>query len=104
MYRSVGKFWRSLTITRRDGDSAFTVREAALRTLYRFTEVESAATHSPGRAPTSAPMRSPTRCGSVIQPASFQLRIRPSPHSCRTAAATRAGVARGNAPRELPST
>lgn len=100
----MGKFWRSLTITRREGVSARTMRDAALSTLNRLTEVESAATHSPGRAPTSAPMRSPTRCGSAIQPASFQLRIRPSPHSRCTAAATRAGVARGNAPSELPST
>ena len=79
------------------------MRAAALSTLKRLTEVESATTSSPGAAPTSRPILSPTRRGSSIQPALFQLRIRPWPHSRVTTSCTRAAVARGSTPSELPS-
>ena len=47
-----------------------------------MTDVESATITSPGPAPTSVAILSPMRCDSVIQPAVFQLRISPAPHSC----------------------
>ena len=72
---------RSESTTRRAGASAAAICVAADSTLYRFTEVESATTSSPAPAPTSRAILSAIRCDSVIQPASFQLRIRPSPHS-----------------------
>ncbi len=76
---------------------------AALNTLKRFTDVESPTITSPGPAPMSRAILSPMRCDSVIHPAVFQLRIRPSPHSVSATAAIRAGVATGSTPRELPS-
>ena len=94
---------RSESTTRRDGDSAAAICVAADSTLYRFTDVESATTTSPAAAPTSCAILSAIRCDSVIQPASFQLRIRPSPHSVSTTCRTRAAAARGNGPSELPS-
>ncbi len=57
----------------------------------------------PGSAPISRPILAATRAGRSIQPAAFQLRISPSPHSSATTAATRAGTAFGSAPSELPS-
>ena len=76
---------------------------AALSTLKTLTLVESATTSSPAPAPTSCAILSPTRCGSVIQPALFQLPMRPWPHSCVTTCCSRAAVARGSTPSELPS-
>ena len=49
---------------------------AAFSTLNRLTEVESAATHSPGFAPIRRAILSPMRGASSIQPALFQLPIR----------------------------
>jgi hypothetical protein len=66
-------------------------------------EVLSVATTSPAPAPMSCAILSPSVWGSANQPALFQLRIRPSPHSCVTAAATRAGALAGMTPNELPS-
>jgi seryl-tRNA(Sec) selenium transferase len=39
----------------------------------------------------------------VKEHALFQLRMRPSPHSCVTTCCTRAAVVRGSTPSELPS-
>jgi len=99
MYRSLGKLSCWVTITARPGAAA----TAALTSLWRFTEVLSVTTTSPGRAPIRRAILSPTRRGAAYQPAPFQLRTRPLPHSSSTAAATRAGVAAGSAPSELPS-
>ncbi len=93
MYRSVGKLLRSLTTTVRLGSAARCSASAADNTLNRLTLVESATTSSPGPTPTSGAILSPMRCGSAIQPAVFQLPIRPWPHSCATTWATRAAVA-----------
>ena len=57
-------------------------RSAALSTLNRLTEVESATTDLARRgADQRARSCRRARCGRSIQPALFQLRIRPSPHS-----------------------
>ena len=85
------------------GAASFETDSAAKSTLYRLTEVVSVATTSPGPAPMSGAILSPTRRGSSNQPAVFQLWIRSRPHSARTTSATRAGTARGRAPSELPS-
>ncbi len=103
MYKSVGKLLRSLTTVRRCGASCAAMESAALITLNRLIEVLSVATTSPGPAPISVAILSPSRAGMVYQPAVFQERIRPSPHSWSTAAATRARAALGSGPRELPS-
>ena len=69
----------------------------------RFTSYYAAA---PICSPSRAGMitgRYPMRAGMSIQSASFQLRIRPWPHSRVTTSARRAAVALGRAPRELPS-
>jgi hypothetical protein len=71
--------------------------------LKTLSDVESATLTSPTPAPTSAAILSPMRCGRSIQPAEFQLRMRPSPHSRDATSASRAGVRRGSAPSELPS-
>ena len=57
----------------------------------------------PGAAPITRAILAAMRSARSIQPASFQLRIRPSPHSRPTTSARRACVARGRAPSELPS-
>ena len=101
---SVGKFPGSDNTTLRPGR----IPSAAQTSLNRFTETLSQAITSPGSAPISGAMASPTRRGRPIQsapPASlgFQLRTSPSPHSRSTVRARRPGVARGIAPSELPS-
>ena len=53
---------------------------------------ESATITSPGPAPISRAILSPTRADCAIQPAVFQLRTRPLPHSSVTTAATRAAA------------
>ncbi len=68
---------------------------AALSSLNRFTDVESPTITSPGPAPISRAILSAMRCDKVIQPAVFQLRIRPSPHSLSATAAILAAVAAG---------
>ncbi|MCC3779610.1 AMP-binding protein [Streptomyces sp. UNOB3_S3] len=78
-------------------------RTAATTALKTLTLVESPTTIWPGAAPTSRPIRSPTRSGAVHQPDSRHERMRSRPHSCPTTSARRAGTARGRAPRELPS-
>ena len=50
----------------------------------------------PSSAPTSRAMSAATRPARLIQPASFQLRIKPSPHSRCITSAMRPGVARGS--------
>ena len=65
-------------MTLRSGVAARTRSSAALKTLYRLTDVESATTNSPASAPTSRAILSPTRCGRSIQPALFQLPICPT--------------------------
>ena len=71
--------------------------------LNRSTDVESATITSPAAAPTSRAILSPTRVGAPIQSRVVQPWTREAPHSSCTAAATRAGVALGKAPRELPA-
>jgi len=71
--------------------------------LNRLTLVLSPTAIPPGAAPISRPILSAMRPGKSIQPASFQLRINPTPHSCSTIRATLPAVARGMAPSELPS-
>ena len=94
---------RSETMKRRPPPVAACKATAALSTLNRFTDVESPTLTSSGAAPISGAMAAPVRAARSIQPASFQLRMRPSPHSFVASAASRAGVRRGNAPSELPS-
>jgi hypothetical protein len=103
MYRSVGKLLASDTITLRAGSRVCCTRSAAASTLNRLIEVVSVTTTSSWPAPTSGASLLPSRCGSSNQPAVFQLRIRPSPHSSATTWAARAAAARGRAPSELPS-
>jgi hypothetical protein len=103
MYRSVGKLLRSLTTLLRRGASWPAICSAALSTLNRLIDVLSVATTSPSLAPISGAILLPSRCGSSNQPALFQERIRPWPHSSVTARATRAGAATGSTPSELPS-
>ncbi|MCY1465555.1 hypothetical protein D9M71_837170 [compost metagenome] len=81
MYRSVGKLLLSVTITRRAGDLVACTRSAALSTLNRLIEVVSVTTTSPARAPINPARRLPKRSDKSRQPAVFQLRIRPLPHS-----------------------
>ena len=82
---------------------AATACSAALSTLKRLTLVLSATTSSPSPTPTRRAILSPMRCGMSIQPALFQLRMRPVPQSCVTTCCTRAAVALGSTPSELPS-
>jgi hypothetical protein len=103
MYRSVGKLLDSLTITRRCGDLVACTRKAALSTLNRLIEVVSVTTTSPSPAPIKPAKRLPKRSDNSRQPALFQLRIKPLPHSSATTACARANAATGRAPRELPS-
>ena len=103
MYRSVGKLPRSETIVSRAGAAARCRRSAATSTLYRLTDVESAQMTSSAAAPISRAILPPTRRGASIQPAAFHEPISPRPHSSSTTAASRAGVAAGSAPSELPS-
>jgi hypothetical protein len=63
MYRSVGKFSVSDTITRRPGS----ILSAAASTLNKLIEVDSATTTSPASAPMSRAILSPTRSGIPIQ-------------------------------------
>ena len=77
--------------------------DPAESTLKRLMEVLSVATTVPGAAPIRRAILSPTRPGMVNQPFLFQLWIRSVPHSRVTTSATRAGVARGITPSELPS-
>ena len=76
MYRSVGKESGSVSTVLRPGRR----REAATTTLNRLTEVESVTTTWPGAAPTSSPMRSPTRSGAPHQSDSFHALMSCSPH------------------------
>ena len=61
------------------------------------------ATTVPALAPISRAILLPRRCGMSNQPALFQERINPSPHSCVTAWATRVMALWGRAPSEFPS-
>ncbi len=99
MYKSVGKFPASETITRRPGRKPSATPSA----LKIFTEVESAAITVPPGAPSRRPILSPTRSDRPIQPASFHDRMSPWPHSWPMTAARRPGVAIGSGPSELPS-
>ena len=90
---------RSDTTTDRSGR----IRSALTNTWNKLAEVESATTTSPDAAPTSGAIRSPTSVGLVNHDASFQLRIRPRPHSSVIVRPTRASVFFGSAPSELPS-
>ena len=76
MWRSVGKLSASERITRRPRLRS----SAAARSLKRLTDVESATITSPGWAPTSGAIRSPTRRGQPIQSWRFQPPMRsPAP-------------------------
>ncbi len=79
------------------------IASAAEMSLNRFTETLSQAITSWAGAPTSGAILPPMRCGMEIQSAEFQLRMRSWPHSCATTSASRAGVALGSMPSELPS-
>ncbi len=103
MYRSVGKLSRSDRITRRSGWRFCWMRRLAARALKMFSEVASVMTSSPSFAPSRPASLSPSRDGSSNQPAVFQLRIRPVPHSWVMTSAARAAAARGITPSELPS-
>ncbi len=87
-----GNCSRSVRMTLRSGAATRIRSSAALRALNRFTDVASATTSSPAPAPTSRAILSPTRCGMSIQPALFQLRISPRPHSSSTTRRTRAAA------------
>src|SRR5690242_20128734 len=98
MYRSVGKFERSETITRRFGSRSFASLSAADRILKRFAEIVSVTTTSSSPAPISGASLLPRRLGNANQPAVFQLRIRPSPHSAEITSAAREADALGGTP------
>src|SRR5688572_5395118 len=102
MYRSVGKLVRSETIAAVangfGGPGARHAAAPALRALNRLIDVESATINSPGRAPTSVAILSPIRCARVIQPALFQLRMSPLPHSSSITPLMRAPAVFGRAP------
>ncbi|MNV87663.1 hypothetical protein D3C71_1818030 [compost metagenome] len=96
MLRSVSSFLRA-------GASSAAMRAAAVSTLNRLIEVVSVNTSSSWRAPTQGANWLPRRCGRSTQPALFQEVIRSCAHSCCTTCATRAAVALGARPSELPS-
>ncbi|MNN77555.1 hypothetical protein D3C81_1940270 [compost metagenome] len=79
------------------------MRSPAASALKMFSDVVSVTTSSPSRAPSRLPSLSPRRAGNSNQPAVFQLRIRPVPHSWVMTPAARAAAAFGITPRELPS-
>jgi len=99
MYRSVGKLPVSDSTTRRSRRMS----SAAASAWYILIDRVSPVVTDPAGAPTSLAIRSPTRLGWIIQPQSFQPRIRRSPHSAAIISATRARAAFGSGPSELPS-
>ena len=103
MYRSVGKLSRSDRITRRPGLACCWMRSAAASALKMFSEVVSVMTTSPLPAPIRPASLSPRRAGRSNQPAVFQLRMRPAPHSLPITSAARAAAVLGSTPSELPS-
>src|ERR1700686_374790 len=103
MERSVGKFERSETMTRRFGSRSLATRSAADRILKRLLEMVSVTTTSSSAAPISGASLLPRRLGNANHPAVFHERIRPSLHSPPITAAAREAAALGGTPSELPS-
>ena len=96
---SVGKLPASATTTRRPGRRL----RPACSALWMLIVVVSLTTTSPGPAPITGAIRSPSRVGSSNQPAVFQLLISPSAHSRSAASAAALSAASGAGPSELPS-